>query len=47
MRNRRRVVGLERGEDLYARERERLEKKKHLFLIVSENGVLVFKQCAT
>ena len=47
MRNSRRAARLERGKTcMYAREKERLEeKKKHLFLIVCEKGVLVFKQC--
>ena len=47
MRNSRRAAGLEREKTcMCARKKERLEeKKKHLFLIVCERGVLVFKQC--
>ena len=39
----------ERGEELLdeREERERPGKKKYLFLIVCENGVLVFKYCVT
>ena len=43
----------ERGEELLdgreekTRERERPIKKKYLFLIVCEKGVLVFKHCDT
>ena len=43
----------ERGEELLdgreekTRERERSIKKKYLFLIVCEKGVLVFKHCDT
>ena len=40
MRKRRRVAG---KSYTHERERERDRKKKHLFLIVCENSVLVFK----
>ena len=41
MRKRRRVAGRERGK------RKAWKKKKYLFLIVCEYGVLVFKYCVT
>ena len=40
MRKRRKVAGREKG-------KRKAWKKKYLFLIVCENGVLVFKYCVT